>query len=234
MQKVYGAFYFIINFGSMFSTLLIPWTKEVWGWSVAFAIPGVLMAIATLFFILLRTVVWSWTSASEFSKKDRIATRHKVSFILQLPKRYTEEIKQIPGVTAVCYANWFGAKDPKNEQDFFATIATDPKSLLEVYSEIKTSEPEKQAFFSDRQGALVGDEGGYGPKLRSAREALRFVVRAIEAAGLRPKEQVSVALDVASSRFFDGQHYVLRGEDAMEAVVIRPLRAWAVAASSAA
>jgi putative ABC transport system permease protein len=115
------------------------------------------VAIATLFFILLRTVVWSWTSAAEFSKKDRIATRHKVSFIMQLPKRYTEEIAQIPGVTAVTYANWFGAKDMKNEQDFFATIATDPKSLLEVYSEIKTSEAEKQAWFEDRQGALVGD-----------------------------------------------------------------------------
>jgi len=115
------------------------------------------VAIATLFFILLRTVVWSWTSASEFSKKDRIATRHKVSFIMQLPKRYVEEIKQIPGVTSVCYANWFGAKDPKNEKDFFATIATDPQGLLNVYSEIKTSETAKQAFFADRQGALVGD-----------------------------------------------------------------------------
>lgn len=115
------------------------------------------VAIATLFFILLRTVVWSWTSASEFSKKDRIATRHKVSFIMQLPKRYAEEIKQIPGVTAVCYANWFGAKDPKNETDFFATIATDPASLLNVYSEIKTPEAHKQAFLADRQGALVGD-----------------------------------------------------------------------------
>jgi putative ABC transport system permease protein len=115
------------------------------------------VAIATLFFILLRTVVWSWTSASEFSKKDRIATRHKVSFTMQLPKRYAEEIQQIPGVTAVTYANWFGAKDPKNEADFFASIATDPKSLLEVYSEIKTTEPEKQAWFEDRQGALVGD-----------------------------------------------------------------------------
>lgn len=115
------------------------------------------VAIATLFFILLRTVVWSWTSASEFSKKDRIATRHKVSFIMQLPKRYTEEIAQMPGVTAVSYANWFGAKDLKNENDFFATIATDPKSLLNVYSEIKTSEAEKQAWIEDRQGALVGD-----------------------------------------------------------------------------
>jgi putative ABC transport system permease protein len=115
------------------------------------------VAIATLFFILLRTVVWSWTSASEFSKKDRIATRHKVSFVMQLPKRYAEEIAAVPGVTAVAWANWFGAKDPKNEQDFFATIATDPPSLLNVYSEIKTSEAEKQAWFEDRQGALVGD-----------------------------------------------------------------------------
>lgn len=115
------------------------------------------VAIATLFFILLRTVVWSWTSASEFSKKDRIATRHKVSFIMQLPKRYAEEIATIPGVTAVTWANWFGAKDPKNETDFFATIATDPKSLLDVYSEIKTTPAEKQAWFEDRQGALVGD-----------------------------------------------------------------------------
>ncbi len=115
------------------------------------------VAIATLFFILLRTVVWSWTSASEFSKKDRIATRHKVSFIMQVPKRYAEEIASLPGVTAVAWCNWFGAKDPKNEQDFFATIATDPKALLDVYSEIKTTEPEKQAWFSDRQGAMVGD-----------------------------------------------------------------------------
>jgi putative ABC transport system permease protein len=115
------------------------------------------VAIATLFFILLRTVVWSWTSASEFSKKDRIASRHKVSFVLQLPKRYTEEIAQIPGVAAVSYASWFGAKNPKNEQDFFATIATDPRTLLDVYSEIKTSAAEKEAWFADRQGALIGD-----------------------------------------------------------------------------
>jgi putative ABC transport system permease protein len=115
------------------------------------------VAIATLFFILLRTVVWSWTSAAEFSKKDRIASRHKVSFILQLPKRYTEEIAQIPGVAAVSYASWFGAKNPKNESDFFATIATDPKTLLDVYSEIKTSPAEREAWFTDRQGALIGD-----------------------------------------------------------------------------
>jgi putative ABC transport system permease protein len=115
------------------------------------------VAIATLFFILLRTVIWSWTSASEFSAKDRIATRHKVSFIMALPKRYAEEIGQIPGVKAVAYANWFGAKNPKDESDFFATIATDPKSLLDVYHEIKTPPEQKQAWIENRRGALVGD-----------------------------------------------------------------------------
>lgn len=115
------------------------------------------VAIATLFFILLRTVVWSWTSASEFSAKDRIATRHKVSFVLALPKRYAEEIAQIPGVKSVAYMNWFGAKNPKDASDFFATIATDPKSLLDVYHEIQATPEQKQAWIENRRGALVGD-----------------------------------------------------------------------------
>lgn len=57
---------------------------------------------------------------------------------------------------------------------------------------------------------LVGDEGGYGPRLKDHREALDFLVRAIEAAGLRAGENVTIALDVAASHFFDGTHYHLR------------------------
>ncbi len=56
VERVYQAFYFIINFGSMFSTLLIPAIKERFGFSAAFALPGVLMAIATLWFWLGRNV----------------------------------------------------------------------------------------------------------------------------------------------------------------------------------
>ncbi len=56
VERVYQAFYFIINFGSMFSTLLIPTIKERFGFSAAFALPGVLMAIATLWFWLGRNV----------------------------------------------------------------------------------------------------------------------------------------------------------------------------------
>jgi len=60
------------------------------------------------------------------------------------------------------------------------------------------------------EGRLVGDEGGYGPRLPGNREAAAFVVRAIESAGLRPRDDVTIAIDVASSHFFDGSHYRLR------------------------
>jgi enolase len=60
------------------------------------------------------------------------------------------------------------------------------------------------------EGRLVGDEGGFGPRLASNAEAAEFVVRAIEAAGLTPGEQVSLAIDVASTHFYDGQHYRLK------------------------
>ena len=50
------AFYFIINFGSFFAYLLIPWTLEVLGVRVAFGIPGVLMVVATVVFWTGRNV----------------------------------------------------------------------------------------------------------------------------------------------------------------------------------
>jgi proton-dependent oligopeptide transporter, POT family len=50
VRSVYQIFYFSINFGSFFSTLLIPFVKETWGAGVAFAIPGILMLMATIIF----------------------------------------------------------------------------------------------------------------------------------------------------------------------------------------
>jgi POT family proton-dependent oligopeptide transporter len=52
LQKAYGAFYWAINFGSFFSFLVIPWVKNHHGYSLAFAVPGVLMGLATLIFWL--------------------------------------------------------------------------------------------------------------------------------------------------------------------------------------
>ena len=58
----------------------------------------------------------------------------------------------------------------------------------------------------------VGDEGGFAPNLKSASEALDFIMRAIEAAGYKPGDQIAVALDPAASEFFKGGKYVYEGE----------------------
>lgn len=58
----------------------------------------------------------------------------------------------------------------------------------------------------------VADEGGWGPRLESNGAALEVLTRAIERAGYRPLEEVAIAVDVASSHFFDGKVYRLDTE----------------------
>ena len=58
----------------------------------------------------------------------------------------------------------------------------------------------------------VGDEGGFAPALESNEEALQLVVAAIEQAGYRPGEDVSLALDVAASELYSDGVYRLEGE----------------------
>jgi enolase len=58
----------------------------------------------------------------------------------------------------------------------------------------------------------VGDEGGFAPNLASTDEALKFVMKAIEAAGYRPGEEVALALDAASTEFYKNGKYALEGE----------------------
>ena len=50
MTRIYAAFYWSINLGSFFSFLIIPWVRQNWGYSWAFGIPGVFMALATFIF----------------------------------------------------------------------------------------------------------------------------------------------------------------------------------------
>ena len=49
----------------------------------------------------------------------------------------------------------------------------------------------------------IGDEGGFAPNLKSAEDALETILKAIEKAGYKPGEQIFIALDPASSEFFD-------------------------------
>jgi enolase len=58
----------------------------------------------------------------------------------------------------------------------------------------------------------VGDEGGFAPNLKSAEEALGFIMQAIEKAGYRPGDDIALALDPAASEFYKDGAYVYAGE----------------------
>ncbi|TWA65819.1 enolase [Azospirillum brasilense] len=58
----------------------------------------------------------------------------------------------------------------------------------------------------------VGDEGGFAPNLASTEDALGFVMKAIEAAGYKPGDDVMLAIDAASTEFFKNGKYELAGE----------------------
>jgi len=58
----------------------------------------------------------------------------------------------------------------------------------------------------------VGDEGGFAPALRSHEEAIEVILEAIDAAGYVPGKQIWIALDPASSEFFEDGVYDLKGE----------------------
>ena len=70
----------------------------------------------------------------------------------------------------------------------------------------------KKALHEAGHNTNVGDEGGFAPNLKSADEALSYVMKAIEAAGYRAGEQVAIALDPASNEFFKDGKYVYEGE----------------------
>jgi len=70
----------------------------------------------------------------------------------------------------------------------------------------------KQALHDAGHNTNVGDEGGFAPNLKSADEALAFVMRAIEKAGYKPGDQVMLAMDPASTEFFAKGKYELKGE----------------------
>lgn len=75
----------------------------------------------------------------------------------------------------------------------------------------------------------VGDEGGFAPALKHNADAIELIIRAIEKAGYQPGEQIAIALDPASSGFYEGGLYNLRteGRKATSAEMVAMYADWA-------
>ncbi len=70
----------------------------------------------------------------------------------------------------------------------------------------------KAKLKADGHNTNVGDEGGFAPGLSSSKAALDYIMQAIEAAGYKPGQDIHLALDVASTEFFENGKYNLKGE----------------------
>ncbi|TPW31363.1 phosphopyruvate hydratase [Pararhizobium mangrovi] len=70
----------------------------------------------------------------------------------------------------------------------------------------------KKQLSKDGFNTNVGDEGGFAPDIKSAEDALKFIMRAIETAGYKPGDDICLGLDCAANEFFEDGKYVMKGE----------------------
>jgi len=74
----------------------------------------------------------------------------------------------------------------------------------------------KKILTAKKHSTSVGDEGGFAPNLQSNEEAVEVILEAIKAAGYKAGEDIAIALDPASSEFFEEDKYVLGAESVPE------------------
>ena len=110
------------------------------------------------------------------------------------------------------------ADNPIDFQEFMIVPVGAPSFAEAVRWGAETFHALKAALKKAGQNTNVGDEGGFAPNLPSAEAALDFCVKAIDAAGFKPGDDIALALDPAASEFFKQGRYVYEGEGATRSV----------------
>jgi len=135
------------------------------------------MALCIFLFCVLETVIKAVNFGLQSASASRLVTRHAVSLVFNLPLSYKERIAGVEGVKRVSTSSWFGGSlaAKKEEQGgasasdsssssgpdfskFFANLAVDPETYLDMYPEYILKPEERQAWLQDLRGAIIGRE----------------------------------------------------------------------------
>ncbi len=116
------------------------------------------VALTVLIFCSIRGLILSAYVGVNEASDDRLGTRHKVSITMQLPKRYIDDLRSVPGVEKATWANWFGAKDPRQRVPFFAGIAVDHESFFDVQRDMQVPPDQLAVWKQTTNGAILGDQ----------------------------------------------------------------------------
>jgi len=105
------------------------------------------------------------------------------------------------------------ADNPIDIQEFMImpVSAKDIRQAVRMGSEVFHTL--KKELAAAGHNTAIGDEGGFAPNLSSTRDALDFILKSIEKAGYAPGEDIYLALDCASSEYYAGGKYEMKGED---------------------
>ena len=104
------------------------------------------------------------------------------------------------------------ADNPIDFQEFMIMPVGAPSFREALRWGVEVFQTLKKSLTDAGHNTNVGDEGGFAPNLPSADAALGFVMKAIEAAGYRPGEDIALTLDPASTEFFKKGAYHYEGE----------------------
>src|SRR4051812_33781546 len=104
------------------------------------------------------------------------------------------------------------ADNPIDFQEFMIMPVGAPTFAEGLRMGVEVFQTLKKALHDAGHNTNVGDEGGFAPNLKSAEDALGFVMKSIDAAGYKAGDDIVLALDCASTELFKNAKYVYEGE----------------------
>lgn len=117
------------------------------------------MALCLFLICVLQTVLDAMDRSIAATRPDRIATRHAVSLVFNMPMAYRSRIEAVTGVRRVTPMIFFGGLFGNSQQDFanfFANFAVEAETYFPMYPEYAVPPDQMEAFAGDRRGAVVG------------------------------------------------------------------------------
>lgn len=115
-------------------------------------------AIFSAFFLfgLIGAIKYAFDAGIEVSGADRLMVVNKISFTQSLPYSYINKIRPIENIKHLTWMNWFGGYYQNPRQQAFS-FAVDPKSYFQVYDDLVVSDTERENWYKNRAGILVGE-----------------------------------------------------------------------------
>ncbi len=114
-------------------------------------------ALALFLFSMLRTIVTSLDASVDVTDAARVVVRRSTSLIFPLPLSYFDRLRQMDGITAVTYMNWFGGVNPADERGWSSQFAVDASTFFEMYPEYLLTPEEVAAFQQERTSCIIGE-----------------------------------------------------------------------------